>query len=82
MLRVGEWPHEFDKLEMLADERVKEDIQIIRAALAMCENINWNAGRITAKLKELNLEENSMVLYFCDNGPNRTLKILNHLKWE
>ena len=36
----------------------------------MCENIDWNVGRILAKLKELNLEENTIVLYFCDNGPN------------
>jgi len=58
------------KLEMLADERVKEDIPFTRAALAMCENIDWNVGRIMGKLKELNLEENTIVLYFSDNGPN------------
>ena len=58
------------KLEMLADERVKEDISSTRAVLAMCENIDWNVGRIMAKLKELNLEENTIVLYFSDNGPN------------
>lgn len=66
------WWNKFNdkKLEMVADERVKEDIPFTRAALAMCENIDWNVGRIMDKLKELNLEENTIVLYFSDNGPN------------
>ena len=41
-----------------------------RAALAMCENIDDNVGRVLAKLKELKLSENTIVVYFCDNGPN------------
>jgi arylsulfatase A-like enzyme len=48
----------------------KEDLAMTRAALAMCENIDWNVGRILAKLEELGLAENTIVLYFCDNGPN------------
>lgn len=48
----------------------KEDIPHIRAALAMCENIDWNVGRILAKLDELKLAEETIVIYFCDNGPN------------
>ena len=67
-----QWWNKFKdkKLEMLADERVIEDFQLTRAALAMCENIDWNVGKILARLKELNLEENTIVIYFCDNGPN------------
>jgi len=41
-----------------------------RAALAMCENIDWNVGRVLAKLQEWNLAEDTIVLYFSDNGPN------------
>ena len=41
-----------------------------RAALAMCENIDWNVGRVLAKLDELKLADNTIVLYFSDNGPN------------
>jgi arylsulfatase A-like enzyme len=48
----------------------KEDIMFTRAALAMCENIDYNVGRILNKLKETGLEENTMVVFFCDNGPN------------
>ncbi|MEC5127815.1 arylsulfatase [Verrucomicrobiales bacterium BCK34] len=48
----------------------KEDIMMTRAALAMCENIDWNVGRILEKLEALNLAENTIVVYFSDNGPN------------
>jgi len=36
----------------------------------MCENIDWNVGRILTQLAELKLMENTIVLYFSDNGPN------------
>lgn len=48
----------------------KEDVEHTKAALAMCENIDWNVGRVISKLKELELEENTIVVYFSDNGPN------------
>lgn len=48
----------------------KEKINHIRAALAMCENIDWNVGRLLKKLEVLGLSENTIVVYFCDNGPN------------
>ncbi len=41
-----------------------------RAALAMCENIDWNVGRLLAKLDELGIADNTIVVYFSDNGPN------------
>ncbi len=41
-----------------------------KAAYAMCENIDWNVGRILKKLDDLNLAENTIVIYFSDNGPN------------
>lgn len=47
-----------------------EELTMTRAALAMVENIDWNVGRVLSKLKELKLESNTIVLYFCDNGPN------------
>ena len=36
----------------------------------MCENIDWNVGRLLSKLRELRLEKNTIVVYFSDNGPN------------
>lgn len=48
----------------------KENIPATRAALAMCENIDWNVGRILSRLEALGLRENTIVVYFSDNGPN------------
>ncbi|MCC6509837.1 MAG: arylsulfatase, partial [Pirellulaceae bacterium] len=48
----------------------KEDLNFTRAALAMVENIDWNVGRVMAKLKELEIDDQTIVLFFCDNGPN------------
>lgn len=48
----------------------KEDETFTKAALAMTENLDWNVGRVLQKLEELQLDENTIVLYFTDNGPN------------
>lgn len=56
-------------IDMQSDSK-HENLIETRAALAMVENIDWNVGRITARLKELGLEENTIVIFFCDNGPN------------
>ena len=57
-------------LKLRHEGRQPEDLDHTRAALAMCENIDWNVGRLLATLDELKLAENTIVLYFCDNGPN------------
>ena len=41
-----------------------------RAALAMCENIDWNVGRIIQTLESQNIIENTIIIYLSDNGPN------------
>lgn len=51
-------------------EPEKEDLPHLRAALAMCENIDWNVGRVLTQLEESGLAANTIVLYFSDNGPN------------
>jgi arylsulfatase A-like enzyme len=51
-------------------DRDKEDVMMTRAALALCENIDWNVGRVLKKLDDLKLRENTLVIYFSDNGPN------------
>ncbi len=48
----------------------QEEMPHLRAALAMCENIDWNVGRLLARLDKLKLAENTIVIYFSDNGPN------------
>ncbi len=48
----------------------REDPLMTRAALAMVENIDWNVGRILAVLSDLKLDEETIVIFFSDNGPN------------
>jgi arylsulfatase A-like enzyme len=57
-------------LKMRYEGPEHEDLDHTRAALAMCENIDWNVGRLLKRLDELKLADNTIVLYFCDNGPN------------
>ncbi|MHC4627729.1 MAG: arylsulfatase [Planctomycetota bacterium] len=65
----------FDKLKksplrMRNRDPQKEELEKTRCALAMCENIDWNVGRVLQKLKDLKLARNTIVIYFSDNGPN------------
>ncbi|MBN9121106.1 MAG: arylsulfatase [Planctomycetes bacterium] len=60
----------FEKAALKLTGDKKEDVSHTRAALAMCENIDDNVGRLLAAIKEQKLEENTIVLYFSDNGPN------------
>lgn len=48
----------------------KEVVDETRCVLAMIENQDWNVGRILSRLDDLGLRENTIVLYFSDNGPN------------
>jgi arylsulfatase A-like enzyme len=55
---------------MRARDPKTEQLDVTRCVLAMCENIDWNVGRILKKLDELKLAQNTIVIYFSDNGPN------------
>lgn len=57
-------------LKMTARNPAQEDMAHTRAALAMVENIDWNVGRVLGALDRLRLAEDTIVLYFSDNGPN------------
>ncbi len=56
--------------ELRAANPADEDVAMTQAALAMCENIDWNVGRVLARLEELKLASDTIVVYFSDNGPN------------
>ena len=58
------------ELTMRHRDPEQEDVPKTRAALAMVENIDWNVGRVLARLDELALSGDTIVLYFSDNGPN------------
>lgn len=66
----GKYWQRFEKatLKLLGDR--KEDIDHTRAALAMCENIDDNVGRLLEFLHNRKLDQYTLVVYFSDNGPN------------
>lgn len=47
-----------------------EELDHTRCALAMLQNQDMNVGRVLQRLDELKLADNTLVLYFSDNGPN------------
>jgi arylsulfatase A-like enzyme len=58
------WWNKFKDMELPPDHPKLQPryLQHTRAAFAMCENIDWNVGRLLAKLDELQLAENTIVL--------------------
>lgn len=52
-----------------SDRKAEVDDQT-RCALAMVENQDRNVGRILSRLREHQIDENTIVVYFSDNGPN------------
>jgi len=62
----------FDEADLAMRHRdpKKENLLHTRAALAMCENIDTNIGRLLARLNTLGIANDTIVVYFSDNGPN------------
>ncbi|QDT36778.1 arylsulfatase [Stratiformator vulcanicus] len=58
------------KLTMRHRDPQKEKDLFTKAALAMCENIDFNVGRVLKTLEQLDLSGNTIVVYLSDNGPN------------
>ena len=58
------------QMKFKANKKKGDPINFARAALAMCENIDWNVGRLLKKLDDLNIADNTIIMYFSDNGPN------------
>ncbi len=48
----------------------KENLDETRCALAMVENLDANIGRVLKRLDELRVADETIVVYFSDNGPN------------
>lgn len=66
------WWQKFDGNPLARRHRdpEKQNVQHSRAALAMTENIDWNVGRVLSRVEELGLTDDTLVVYFTDNGPN------------
>ena len=53
----------------LIDKYLSRDLPLREARIyAMCEIIDRNVGRLLDRLDELNLSENTLVAFMCDNG--------------
>ncbi len=65
-----EWWDQVSELQQSHHSPEQEDLLHTRAALAMMLNIDWNVGRVITLLDELSITEETIVLYFSDNGPN------------
>ena len=57
-------------LTQKATRPMEEDTIFTKAALALAENLDWNIGRLMALLEKLDLEKETILIYFSDNGPN------------
>ncbi len=57
-------------IRQFSHNKSQEEIDVTISALAMCENIDDNVGRILKKLDDLKLTKNTIVIYLTDNGPN------------
>jgi arylsulfatase A-like enzyme len=57
-------------LEQRGAENTDAQLDVTRCALAMLENQDWNVGRILDRLRKHGIEQNTVVVYFSDNGPN------------
>jgi arylsulfatase A-like enzyme len=66
-----EWNRFRDKpIELRGPEGDGEDLPFTRAALAMMENLDTNVGRVLATLNSLGIADDTIVVFFSDNGPN------------
>lgn len=67
----ADWKRFKDKpIHQRAVNADQENLDETRCVLAMIENQDRNVGRVLQKLAELKLSDNTIVVYFSDNGPN------------
>lgn len=67
----SDWDRWKDRpLRQLATAAKAESPEETRCALAMIENQDHNVGRILKKLDQLKIAQNTIVIFFSDNGPN------------
>ena len=76
----------FENIEVNLQGRYadKENKIKTQAALAMVENIDYNVGKVINSLKKNNKYENTIIIFFSDNGPQKKTQFilqLIFLKW-
>lgn len=67
----ADWKRFKDKpITQTATNAKDEAANETRCALAMVENQDMNVGRVLSRLKQHGVDDNTIVVYFSDNGPN------------
>lgn len=61
----------FEKLMQSQVQMTEKDKEDARKVYAMVSNIDENVGRVLKKLEDLNLVENTVVIFMADNGPQQ-----------
>lgn len=68
---ASDWARFKDKpITQTATQPNQEVPEQTRCAYAMLENQDRNVGRVLDRIKQYGLSENTIVVYFSDNGPN------------
>ncbi|MFI3263233.1 MAG: arylsulfatase [Rikenellaceae bacterium] len=49
---------------------VKDDKDTAPAVYAMCENLDYNIGRLLNQVTERGIDDNTIIIFMTDNGPN------------
>ena len=63
----------------LKPQRLKSEKDKLARIAAMITNIDFNAGRLFDKLDQLEIEDNTIVVYLNDNGPN-TMRYVGEMR--
>ena len=58
------------ELPLRSPDAARENLVATRAVLAMNENLDWNVGRLLARIERADLAQDTIVVYFSDNGAN------------
>jgi arylsulfatase len=61
----------FEKEGMPFPEMSEKDKEDARKVYAMVENIDDNVGKLLQKLSDLDIEDNTLVIFLTDNGPQQ-----------
>ena len=49
----------------------KKDIEDAKKIYAMISNIDYNVGKVLDKITELGIEEDTIIIFMTDNGPQQ-----------
>ena len=79
---LGEQFKASDDPNFLGEELSERQIEAAKRVYGMVTNIDDNVGRILEKLKKQGLEENTLVIFLTDNGPQQVRYKMGLRAWK